>query len=62
MEESRVSKEFNELVSYLEENQEGYWLKGNLKDLVELLDRLFSNPEPLDLENQKKLFIMSMSL
>jgi hypothetical protein len=61
MEESRVSKEFNELVSYLEENQEGYWLKGNLKDLVELLDRLFSNPEPLDLENQKKLFIMSMS-
>ena len=56
-----MSKEFNELVSYLEENQEGYWLKGNLKDLVELLDRLFSNPEPLDLENQKKLFIMSMS-
>jgi len=61
MEESRVSKEFNELVSYLEENQEGYWLNGNLKVLVELLDRLFSNPEPLDLENQKKLFIMSMS-
>lgn len=56
-----MSKEFNELVSYLEENQEGYWLNGNIKELVELLNRLFSSPEPIDLEEQKKLFMMSMS-
>lgn len=56
-----MSKEFNELVSYLEENQEGYWLNGNIMELVELLNRLFSSPEPIDLEEQKKLFIMSMS-
>ena len=56
-----MSKEFNELVSYLEKNQEGYWLNGNIKELVDLLNRLFSIAEPLDLEEQKKLFIMSMS-
>ena len=56
-----MSKEFNELVSYLEKNQEGYWLNGNIKELVDLLNRLFIIAEPLDLEEQKKLFIMSMS-
>ncbi len=56
-----MSKDFDDLVAYLEENQEGYWLNGNLKELEELLNRLFSSSEQIDLEKQKKLFIMSMS-
>ena len=56
-----MSKELDQLVSYIEENIEGYFLKGNLNDLDELLNQLFSSPEPLDLDSQRKLFIMSMS-
>ena len=56
-----MSKELDQLVSYIEENAEGYFLKGNLKNLEEILNQLFSSPEPLDLDSQRKLFIMSMS-
>jgi hypothetical protein len=56
-----MSKELNQLFSYIEENTEGYFLKGSLKNLEELLNQLFSIPEPLDLESQEKLFILSMS-
>ena len=56
-----MSKELDQLVSYIEENAEGYFLKGNLNNLEELLNQLFSSPEPLDLDAQRKLFIMSMS-
>ena len=56
-----MSKELDQLVSYIEENAEGYFLKGNLKNLEEILYQLFSSPEPLDLDSQRKLFIMSMS-
>jgi hypothetical protein len=57
----RMSKELNQLVGYIEENSDGYFLKGNLKDLEELLDQLFSSPETIDLVSQKKLFLLSMS-
>ena len=56
-----MSKELDQLVSYIEENAEGYFLKGNLNNLEEILNQLFSSPEPLDLDSQRKLFIMSMS-
>jgi hypothetical protein len=56
-----MSKELDQLVTYIEENTEDYFLKGNLKDLDELLNQLFSGPEPLDLDAQRKLFTMSMS-
>jgi len=56
-----MSKELDQLVSYIEENAEGYFLKGNLKNLEEILNQLFSSPEPLNLDSQRKLFIMSMS-
>ena len=56
-----MSKELDQLVSYVEENADGYFLKGSLNHLEELLNQLFSSPEPLDLEAQRKLFIMSMS-
>ena len=56
-----MSKEIDQLVSYIEENAEGYFLKGNLNNLEEILNQLFSSPEPLDLDSQRKLFIMSMS-
>jgi hypothetical protein len=48
-------------VTYVEENAEGYFLKGNLNDLDKLLNQLFSSPEPLDLEAQRKLFILSLN-
>ena len=56
-----MSKELDQLVSYIEENADGYFLKGSLNNLEELLNQLFSSPEPLDLDSQRKLFIMSMS-
>ena len=56
-----MSKELDQLVSYIEENAEGYFLKGDLNNLEEILNQLFSSPEPLDLDSQRKLFIMSMS-
>jgi hypothetical protein len=56
-----MSKELDQLVAYIEENTDGYFLKGNLNNLEELLNQLFSSPEPLDLDSQRKLFIMSMS-
>ena len=56
-----MSKELDQLVAYIEENADGYFLKGNLNDLDELLNQLFGNPETLDLDSQRKLFIMSMS-
>lgn len=56
-----MSKELDQLVAYIEENTDGYFLKGNLNDLDALLNQLFSSPEPLDLDAQRKLFIMSMS-
>ena len=56
-----MSKELDQLVSYVEENADGYFLKGSLNNLEELLNQLFSSPEPLDLDSQRKLFIMSMS-
>jgi hypothetical protein len=56
-----MSKELDQLVSHVEENAEGYFLKGNLNDLDALLDQLFSSQEPLDLDAQKKLFILSMN-
>ena len=56
-----MSKELDQLVAYVEENADGYFLKGSLNNLEELLNQLFSNPEPLDLDSQRKLFIMSMS-
>ena len=55
-----MRKELDQLVSYVEENADGYFLKGNLNDLDALLDQLFISPEPLDLDAQKKLFILSM--
>ena len=56
-----MSKELDQLVAFIEENADGYFLKGNLNDLDALLNQLFSSPEPLDLDSQRKLFIMSMS-
>ena len=56
-----MSKELDQLVAFIEENTDGYFLKGNLNDLDALLNQLFSSPEPLDLDSQRKLFIMSMS-
>jgi hypothetical protein len=56
-----MSKELDQLVAYIEENADGYFLKGNLNDLDELLNQLFGSPETLDLDSQRKLFIMSMS-
>jgi hypothetical protein len=56
-----MSKELDQLVAYIEENADGYFLKGSLNNLEELLNQLFSSPEPLDLDSQRKLFIMSMS-
>ena len=56
-----MSKELDQLVAYIEENADGYFLKGSLNNLEELLNQLFSSPEPLDLDAQRKLFIMSMS-
>ena len=56
-----MSKELDQLVAYIEENTDGYFLKGNLNNLEEILNQLFSSPEPLDLDSQRKLFIMSMS-
>ena len=56
-----MSKELDQLVAYVEENADGYFLKGDLNNLEELLNQLFSSPEPLDLDSQRKLFIMSMS-
>jgi hypothetical protein len=58
---SQMSKELDQLVTYIEENADGYFLKGSLNNLEELLNQLFSGPEPLDLDAQRKLFIMSMS-
>ncbi len=55
-----MSAELNQLVSYIEENIDGYFLKGNLKDLEELLNKLFSSTKPLDFESQRKLFLLSM--
>ena len=56
-----MSKELDQLVSYIEENADGYFLKGSLNNLEELLNQLFSSPEPLDLSAQRKLFVLSMS-
>lgn len=56
-----MSRELDQLVSYVGENAEGYFLKGNLKDLEELLEQLFSSQEPIDLDSQRKLFLLSMS-
>ena len=56
-----MGREFDQLVSFVEENADGYFLKGNLNDLDELLNQLFSSPEQLDLETQRKLFILSMN-
>jgi len=56
-----MGREFDQLVSFVEENADGYFLKGNLNDLDELLNQLFSSPEQLDLEAQRKLFILSMN-
>jgi hypothetical protein len=61
---SNLSKDaalLDQLVSYVEENAEGYFLKGNLNDLDQLLNQLFSSPEPLDLEAQRKLFNLSLN-
>jgi hypothetical protein len=55
-----MSKELDQLVAYIEENTEGYSLKGNSKGLDELLNQLFSSPEPLDFDSQRKLFLLSM--
>lgn len=56
-----MSKELDQLVAYIEENADGYFLKGSLNNLEELLNQIFSSPEPLDLDSQRKLFVMSMS-
>lgn len=56
-----MSQEFAKLVAYIEENNQDYFLKGNIKDLEVLLDELFSGSPTLDLESQKKLFALSMS-
>ncbi len=56
-----MSKELDQLVTYIEENADGYFLKGSLNNLEELLNQLFSSPDPLDLDSQRKLFVMSMS-
>ena len=56
-----MSKELDQLVAYIEENADGYFLKGSLNNLEELLNQLFSSPEPLDLSAQRKLFVLSMS-
>jgi hypothetical protein len=56
-----MSKELDRLVSYVEENLENNFLKGNAKDLEELLNQLFGSPNPLDLDSQRKLFLLSMN-
>lgn len=56
-----MSRELDQLVSYVKENTESYFLKGNLKSLEDLLNLLFSSPEPIDIDSQKKLFLLSMS-
>jgi len=56
-----MSKELDQLVTYIEENTEDYFLKGNLKDLDELLNQLFTSSEPFDFDSQRKLFHLSMS-
>ena len=56
-----MSKELDRLVSYVEENLENYFLKENAKDLEDLLNQLFGNPNPIDLDSQRKLFHLSMN-
>jgi hypothetical protein len=60
MGESRVSKDFDQLVSYVEENLEDFFLKGSLNDLKDLLNKVFGGPHPLDLETQREFFLLSM--
>ena len=55
-----MSKEFDQLVSYVEENLEDYFLKGSLNDLKDLLNKVFGGPHPLDLETQREFFLLSM--
>jgi hypothetical protein len=56
-----MRKDLDQLVSYVEENLEDYYLKGDLKVLEELLNQLFDSQSPLELDSQRKLFLLSMN-
>lgn len=56
-----MSNELEKLNLFIEANLENYFLKGDLKELEELLNGVFENSQGLDLNSQKELFALSMS-
>ena len=56
-----MSKEFANLVAYIEANKHGYFIKGGSSDLDVLITEVFSSSESLDLNAQKDYFNLSMS-